>query len=371
MNLAGVLSAAPFNGRAAFSFNEFFSALPSAFTVLSTDSDYLFFGSAFSVGSKNFPIVLSDGADAKSVIRATRGESGFVVAVGNGKFISYCRAAAKINGFSLAAVFTDLSFSYAFTPIAEYLLGGGLVKLDCDLPEKVLIDVKKLSTLKKGALADGFSFAASFLCLIPLRSESFKNSVLAAVNTLLSIKNDSFASIVKANLFAALASCDGGFYSDAYFIGRILSLLSGNGEEECCFFACEYVLRLYCLLKTVDFSSVLSLPDYLTPIDSLAELTGGKSEKILSSFCPLSDSEVLSAIAEFKQKIADNEVIDGLFDKLNALKHAYSLVYNGRKNRSRVKREDFVKSVRLAGVYSSEALKILLSGGYDFLLNVE
>ena len=64
MNLAGVLSAAPFNGRAAFSFNEFFSVLPSAFTVLSTDSDYLFFGSAFSVGSKNFPIVLSDGADA-------------------------------------------------------------------------------------------------------------------------------------------------------------------------------------------------------------------------------------------------------------------------------------------------------------------
>ena len=81
MNLAGVLSAAPFNGRAAFSFNEFFSALPSAFTVLSTDSDYLFFGSAFSVGSKNFPIVLSDGADAKNVIRATRGESGLAVSL--------------------------------------------------------------------------------------------------------------------------------------------------------------------------------------------------------------------------------------------------------------------------------------------------
>ena len=79
----------------------------------------------------------------------------------------------------------------------------------------------------------------------------------------------------------------------------------------------------------------------------------------------------MSAIAGFKQKFADNEVIDGLFDKLNALKHAYSLVYNGRKNRSRVKRKDFIKSVRLAGVYSSDALKILLSGGYDFLLNVE
>ncbi|HBK02140.1 MAG TPA: hypothetical protein DDY77_03830 [Clostridiales bacterium] len=368
MKLKDILSESPFYNRVVFSSAAFLKELPEKFTVLSSDSGYLFFGSSFAAKSKSFPIVLSDNADAESVIKATREERGLIVAVGKGKFISYCRAAAKINCFSLVAVFTDLTFAYAFTPTVEYLFKGGLIKAGCALPEKVLIDVKKLSTLKKGALADGFAFSASLLSATPIQDISFANCVLEAVNALILVKNDPFASIVKANLFAAKAAFNGSFYSDSYFVGLILSLLSDNGEEECAFFASEYVLKLYPLIKNNDFSRILCLPDYLAPVDFLAEITGGSAGQIFSSFSPFSDEEVLLSIAAIKQKIADNEVIEGLLAKLRSLKRAYSFVYNGRKKRSEVKKEQFLKSVRLAGVYSDGVLKTLLSGGFDFFI---
>lgn len=365
MELKNVLSSIPFKSRALFSLESFQNSLPPNFTIVSTDSDYLFFGSVFTGFSNNFPIVLSNVEDAENVIKATEGETGLIVAVGSGKFISFCRVAAKINGFSLFAVFTDLTFAYAFTPVVEYVLNGVLKICNCNLPEKILIDIKKLSTLKKGKLADGFAYASSFLSIAPFVNNELLDCVLSASNTLIVVKNDVFASVVKANILVANVAFHISIYNDAYFVGLILSLISGNNENECFFFASEYVLRLYSLVKNIDFSSVLTFPDYLTPIDELSEITCGKPCEVLSSFEPLSDEEVVSSLAKLKQKIIDINVIAKLLEKLNVLKQAYSSVYNGKKKRLEVKIEQLKKSARLAGVYSKGVLLIILSAGFD------
>ena len=369
ISLASVLSCYPFEKRLYFDY-EVLSERKEKVTLVSVENDYLAFGkSVAEIVDCGYPVVLDCSFDLEAVLNATRGLTN-VVAVGGGEFLSVCRVASLINGFSLVAVLTDLSFYKVFQKKVVLFNDGAKCVYAPPLPEKVVASPKKLTVLKRNKLADGFAAIASASAFKAFAvSDGAKELVDEATKCVVSASKKVFPAIFKANLFFAVALSEEESFADGdlYYSSVILSRTTAFTEQECAFFCVPYLLGLYKIIAESGVEKFLNYPKYIERIERLAEIFKVDGCALYQNFTPLSYDEAQQRFLSLRQNYDEKAVSDALAT-YNRLKSVYSFVYSGRKKRADATKKQIAECLSLAGFYSDGVLKAVFSSGVDELL---
>lgn len=360
MSASGIFDKPPFNGRLVFDENGLFSFLSEDTTCVSKEGDYLPFGKRlFEKVGGGYPVVFSKNASLGEILKGLEGEEKNVFAVGGGEFIEACRYAAYKYGFSLVVAPTDLLFYKVFAKKSAFFVDGRSLSLALPLPDKVFIDVKGLSVLKKKDLADGYAAVAAKASSVEaqLALPEAKSLLAGAEGLVLSASAFPFPSLVKANLLLAAATyLDGNVgVTEVDYAGKLLSFSTGFSVEECSLFIAEYVLGAYSVFIENDLTGVGFFPDYLSALSAAALFFGVEGTALLNSFESPDYAQAYKIYAQTKAKYTP-ALIGECKKKLSRLKRAYALVYAGRKKRATASREQALEALELSGVYSEGLL---------------